>query len=78
MWLASIVTHLYSWNDMWLTSIVTHLYSWNDMWLASIATEIGPTVATADWRSDSLLLLMSTNPVSVAPTLAGSKWQDSS
>ena len=34
------------------------------MWLASMATEMGPTVATADWRSDSLLLLISTKPVS--------------
>ena len=48
----------------------THLYNWKLACEASIATLIGPTVATADCISVSLLLLMSTNPVSVAPTSA--------
>ena len=34
--------------------------TWKDMWEASMATEMGPTVATAVCRSDSLFDLMST------------------
>ena len=34
--------------------------TWKEMWEASMATEMGPTVATAVCRSDSLFDLMST------------------
>ena len=34
--------------------------TWKDRWEASMATEMGPTVATAVSRADSLFDLMST------------------
>ena len=47
------------------------LYIWKLLWDASIAIETGPTVATAFFKAFSLPRgLISTKPVSVAPTVS--------
>lgn len=62
--------HFFPRHRMCQYFVHAYLYSWKDGWLASMATEIGPTVATAAWRSSSEPAFISIQLFSVAPTSA--------